>query len=137
MMNACGPVVLFDGTCNLCHGTVRWIVKRDRRGLFRFASLQSSTAESLLRAAGRGPDRPNSVVLLDERGLHTESDAILGILARLDPPWRWLVIGRLIPKFVRDRLYRFVARHRYRWFGQREECPVPSPELRARFLDSG
>lgn len=133
-----GPVILFDGVCNLCNGAVQWLIERDPEAHFRFAALQSAAAASLLRTrlpedwAGSLPD---SIVLVDEAGVHVESDAALRIARLLPRPHRWLSWSRVLPRFFRDPVYRFVARNRYRWFGERDACMVPTPELRERFLD--
>ena len=130
------PVVLFDGVCNLCNASVRFILARDRRQVFRFAALQSRAARRALETAGAGPAGLDSVVLVDDRGVHTQSEAVLRIAARLGLPWSLLAAGRVLPRGVRDAIYASVARHRYRWFGRRDACPRPTPALRARFLDA-
>lgn len=130
------PVVLFDGVCNLCNGAVGWILERDRRGVFRFASLRSAAARRLLDAASAPAALPDSIVLVDESGVHTRSAAVLRIARRLGFPWSLAVLASLIPRPGRDALYDAVARRRYRWFGRREACLVPTPERRARFLDA-
>lgn len=128
--------MLFDGVCNLCNGAVVWILERDRRGVFRFASLQSAAARRLLEAAPAPAERPDSIVLVDEAGVHTRSAAVLRIARRLGFPWSLAALARLIPRPGRDALYDAVARRRYRWFGKREACLIPTPERRARFLDA-
>jgi predicted DCC family thiol-disulfide oxidoreductase YuxK len=119
------PVILFDGECNLCHASVNWVIAHDPQAIFRFASLQSYAAGGL----------PNSVVLIDEEGVHTHSTAALRIARRLGFPYSLLAVFTPVPKFLRDAVYNFVAAHRYRWFGRRESCLLPTPELAARFLD--
>ncbi len=134
------PLVLFDGVCNLCNASVRWIIRRDRDAQFRFASLQSQAAAAAIAAAG-GPagagEQPDSIVLIDEAGVHTRSDAALRIARRLPPPYSLLAVGRFVPRPIRDAVYRVIARYRYRWFGRLEACAVPDPELASRFLDAG
>ncbi len=128
------PIVLFDGVCNLCNGSVQLIIKRDPGARFRFASLQSAVGERLLaelRIDRRGLD---SLIVVEEGRWYKESDAVLRIVRILGGPWRALGIFRLIPRPLRDRAYRIVARNRYRWFGRRETCWLPTPELRSRFL---
>lgn len=133
------PLLLFDGVCNLCNASVAWILERDRRGRFRFASLQSDAARAALAAAGAGAPEalPDSMVLIDATGVHTQSDAVLGVGRHLGFPWSLARLGVAIPRPLRDALYAFVARGRYRWFGKRDTCMVPKPELAARFLDAG
>jgi predicted DCC family thiol-disulfide oxidoreductase YuxK len=128
-----GPVILFDGVCNLCNGAVRFIIRRDRYGRFRFAPLQSKAAESLLRAAGAGP-LPDSMVLIADGRLHTQSGAVLRIARGLGGLWPLAYAFMIVPRPLRDWTYRIVARNRYRWFGRRDSCMMPTPELNARFL---
>lgn len=129
------PLVLFDGVCNLCNGAVQWILRRDRRARFVFASLQSEAAAAALRAAGQSGPLPDSIVLLDGGKVLVRTDAVIGIARRLGFPWSMAVVFLVVPRFVRDPVYAWVARNRYRWFGKRESCMVPTKELRARFLD--
>ncbi len=128
-------VVLFDGVCNLCNGFVRFVVRRDRRGRVRFASLQSDAAAVLLRGTAVDPAALDSIVLVDDDGVHLKSDAVLRVARVLDGAWPAMTAFRLVPRPVRDAAYDLVARNRYRWFGRRDECMVPTPELRRRFLD--
>jgi predicted DCC family thiol-disulfide oxidoreductase YuxK len=129
-------VVLFDGVCNLCNGVVVFIIARDPRGRFRFASLQSDAARRLLGQpdpASSAP--PASVVLVEGDRVFTQSTAALRIARGLGLPWR-LAYGLIaVPRPLRDWLYGVVARHRYRWFGQRDVCMAPTPSMRARFLE--
>jgi predicted DCC family thiol-disulfide oxidoreductase YuxK len=130
------PVVLFDGVCNLCNGAVQFIVDRDPRGTLRFASLQSEPAAELLRAHGKAPPTgdPDSVVLIEDGRVYESSGAALRIARHLRAPWGLLYALVIVPRFLRDAVYRFIARNRYRWFGKSEQCRIPTPELRARFL---
>jgi len=131
------PVILFDGLCNLCAGSVRFVLERDPAGVFDFASLQSEAARRLVAHAGRDAALlPDSLVLVDADGVHLRSEAALRIAARLRRPWPLLAALRILPRALRDAAYDFVARRRYRWFGKRETCLVPSPERRGRFLDA-
>lgn len=131
-----GPILFFDGVCNLCNRAVQFVIRHDRKGKVRFASLQSAAglqARAAIRAQlGRVPD---SLILLDGGKYYTESDAALRLAALLDGPWRALKGLMILPAFLRNALYRFIARHRYNWFGKRKECMVPTPELKARFLE--
>lgn len=146
-MTESAPIVLFDGTCNFCDGAVRFILARERAPVLRFASIQSDAAAELLtRALGAegaralrdgadGSGDPDSMILLDGEAIHLRSAAALRIGRTLRAPWRWLAaLGWLVPAPIRDAVYRWVAKNRYRWFGRRETCAVPTPELRARFL---
>ena len=135
-----GPdLILFDGVCNLCSGVVQRIIALDGAGRFRFAALQSALGQQRLAAHGVLPTAaggPDSVVLLPAvGGILLHSAAALGIMRRLGGGWRILAgLGAVVPPGLRDGLYRWVARHRYRWFGHQAECWLPTPELRARFV---
>lgn len=129
------PIVLFDGVCSLCAGVVRFAIARDPEARFRFAPLQSPLARALLDRHGCDPGALDTVVLVDGDGAHVRSSAALRIAAGLRGPWR--ALGPLllrVPRPLRDAVYRWIARHRYRWFGRRDECLVPAPEIRSRFL---
>ena len=128
------PLVLFDGVCNLCNAAVRFIIPRDPRGLFQFAPL---TSEAAARALASVPlaERPDSVVLIDEGRVFTRSEAALRILRRLAFPWPLAYALILLPRALRDWGYDAIARRRYRWFGRHEQCPIPSPSIRDRFLE--
>lgn len=136
MTEGARPVVLFDGVCNLCNGAVRFIVDRDPAGNFHFASLQSPAGQRLLRERGVTPPEgdPESVLLVEGERVWSRSDAALRVARGLAWPWRWAWVFALVPRVIRDAVYRWVARNRYRWFGKSEECRVPTPELRARFV---
>jgi predicted DCC family thiol-disulfide oxidoreductase YuxK len=126
-------IVFFDGVCNLCNGFVDFLVRRDRWRTLRFASLQGKTSLELL-----GPEAGRelaSVVLYQDGEVLKESDAALRILELLGGPWRAVALFRIFPRFLRDWLYRLIARNRYRLFGKRETCRLPSPDERALFLD--
>ncbi len=129
------PVVLFDGVCNLCNRSVRWILKRDAAGVFRFASLQSESARRLLppRLQNRG-ETPASVYLVDGNEIWEKSDAWFQIVRRLGGPWSALGCLRVLPRGLRDAVYDFIAKRRYRWFGKLDRCPLPDPRYKDRFL---
>lgn len=134
-MSTDGPVIVFDGTCVLCNGWVRFLLRRDRRARFRFAAMQTPPGRALLAGHGLDPDDPASFLLVDGAGAWTDTDAIARVLSDLGPPWRIAAHAlRAVPKRVRDPLYRFVARHRYRLFGRHDRCVLPSPAEAARFL---
>jgi predicted DCC family thiol-disulfide oxidoreductase YuxK len=127
-------LILFDGVCNLCAGAVRFIIKRDPHGVFRFASLQSELGQRQLAEHGIDPSRTDSFVLIEGGIAYTESTAALRVARRLHRAWPVCYAGIVLPRALRDPLYRFIARHRYRWFGKQETCMIPTPELRARFV---
>jgi predicted DCC family thiol-disulfide oxidoreductase YuxK len=128
------PVILFDGVCNLCNGSVDFVIRRDAAAVFRFASLQSEAGRALLRKHGLPDDDLDTMVLVDEAGVHTRSTAALRIVRRLRAPWPLLYACIVLPRPLRDAAYRLVARNRYRWFGRRETCRLPSPSEQGRFL---
>ena len=128
------PIVLFDGVCNLCNATVTFIIRRDRKKIFRFAPLQSPVGESIKVACGFSKDELESVILKVDGKVYKKSDAALQIAKRLDGLWPVFFIFYFIPSFLRDPIYDLVARYRYRWFGKRESCMIPDPDLRSRFL---
>ncbi|MEO6593178.1 MAG: DCC1-like thiol-disulfide oxidoreductase family protein [Planctomycetota bacterium] len=130
------PLVLFDGDCNLCHGAVQFILQRDAKQRFRFASLQSAAGRAALAATGLVGAVPDSIVLVQGGKARVKSGAALAIARGLRLPWPLVSVFWLVPFPLRDWVYDWVARNRYRWFGKRDECWVPTPALRARFLDS-
>lgn len=127
-------VVLFDGVCNLCSASVQFLLRHDRNGVFQFASQQSPVGHALLARHGVHANL-GSIVLIQGEQVFTESDAALRIARQLPWPWRLAWGLRVVPRFLRDGAYRVVARSRYRVFGKREACWLPSPEWRERFLD--
>lgn len=130
------PIVLFDGVCNLCAWAVRFIIGRDPAGRFRFASLQSAAGRELLAHHGLpAPAEPDSVVLIEGGRAYLRSDAALRIARGLRPPWPLVYAAVVVPRPIRDWAYNLIARNRYRWFGRQEACWLPTPALRARFLE--
>ena len=130
-----GAIVLFDGVCNLCNASVRFIVDRDRRGYFSFAPLQSELGRRLLASHGHAGQALDSVVLIERGRLYRSSRAALRIARRLDGLWPLLFALSILPVPIADAVYGWVARNRYRWFGRSQACRLPTPALRARFLD--
>lgn len=127
-------VLLFDGVCNLCNASVQWVLKRDRKGVFKFAALQSEAGQELLRKFGFSPENFDSVVLIAGNRIFTRSDAALETVRRMGGLWSLSAVFKIIPRPIRNALYDWVARNRYRWFGRREECMLPRPEWKERFL---
>jgi len=127
------PVILFDGVCNLCNASILFIIKRDPKGIFKFASLQSEFSKELIG----NDNRTMTTLLLVEKGqVFRESTAALRIARELKGGWKLLYGLIILPAFIRDSVYRLIARNRYHWFGKKDQCMVPTPELRDRFLDS-
>ena len=133
------PIILYDGVCGLCNRLVQFVLKRDQRDYFRFASLQSEFASSLLQEHGRDPrDLDTVYVVIDyaqpaER-LLARSNAILFLLKELGGIWRLATLGKILPLTMRDGIYKLVARNRYRVFGKYDACMLPEPKQRAKFL---
>jgi predicted DCC family thiol-disulfide oxidoreductase YuxK len=134
-------VILFDGVCNLCNRSIQFVIRHDPDAQFQFAPLQSEVAHRLLRSVGDAsevdsrPAIPDSFILLDEGRVFKRSTAALRIVRQLRSPWRLLYALTIVPRPLRDWLYDRIAQNRYRWFGRRDTCMVPTPQLRARFLD--
>ncbi len=128
-------IVLFDGVCNLCNSSVQFIIKRDRKRKFRFASLQGKTGQSLLQQFNLPVNDLNSFILIEDNKAFRQSTAALRVAKDLSGGWKLLYGFIIVPKFIRDAVYNWIARNRYKWYGKREECMVPTAELRERFLD--
>ena len=129
-------VLLFDGVCNLCSGTVQFVIAHDETGYFKFASQQSDAGQALMREHGIAiPEGdPLSLVLVEDGKVYEKSTGALRVARKLSFPFKlgWVFI--VTPRFIRDFVYDVIAKHRYAWFGKKDVCMVPTPELRARFL---
>jgi predicted DCC family thiol-disulfide oxidoreductase YuxK len=128
------PVIVFDGVCNLCNAWVRFVVRHDPAGIFRFAAQQSAVGQGLIENYISGLLDLSSVILIAGDSVYTESTAVLEICVRLGPPWSWFALARIIPVRLRDTCYRFVVRHRYQWFGRTDTCQTPSADVKSRFI---
>ncbi|PHN04621.1 thiol-disulfide oxidoreductase DCC family protein [Flavilitoribacter nigricans] len=128
------PILLFDGVCNLCNTFVQFVIQRDPDAIFRFAPLQSAIGRELSERAGLPPEELNTVVLYDQGKFYTHSDVALQVVRRLPGLWSLLYGLVILPKSLRDATYNWVARNRYRWFGKKASCMVPTPDLKRRFL---
>jgi predicted DCC family thiol-disulfide oxidoreductase YuxK len=128
------PIILFDGVCNLCNSVVQFVIARDPRARFRFAPLQSEAAAARLHQFLAHQSASDSIVLVENDRVYTRSAAALRIARGLRFPWPLAFLFIAVPRPLRDWLYGIVAQHRYHWFGRREACMVPTPELRNRFL---
>lgn len=127
-------IVLFDGVCNLCNGSVQFIIRRDAAGFFQFASLQGGAGQALM-AKYRLEGEMSSIVLIENDRVYLKSDAVLRICRHLKGGWRLLVIFRIVPRPLRNLVYDFIARNRYRWFGKQDTCMLPTPDIKNRFLE--
>jgi predicted DCC family thiol-disulfide oxidoreductase YuxK len=132
--NASSILVLFDGVCNLCNGTVQFIIKRDPQGRFKFASLQSATGRTQLTRFNLNPDVLYSFIVIDGDRMYERSDAALFVAEHLALPWKAFTIFKILPRSFRDACYNLIAKNRYRLFGKQDRCMIPTPELKARFL---
>lgn len=128
------PLILFDGVCNLCNGSVQFIIKRDKDARFRFASLQSEAGKKILEQFQLPVDTFNSFILYEDGKIYTRSTAALRVFSQLKR-WKWVGAFKYVPRFIRDGVYNLIARNRYRWFGKKDECMIPTPELKSRFLE--
>jgi predicted DCC family thiol-disulfide oxidoreductase YuxK len=135
MSSEAGPILLFDGVCNLCNGTVQFVIERDPKATVKFASLQSAFAAQQFQSLGIANDYLDSIVLLEEGKVFVKSTAAIRLSRHLSGLWPVLRLLLIIPRPIRDLVYDWVARNRYRWFGKQETCWIPTPELRARFVD--
>jgi predicted DCC family thiol-disulfide oxidoreductase YuxK len=127
-------IVLFDGVCNLCNGSVQFIIKHDKKGYFRFAALQSDTGQKLLQQAGLPKDYLATFVYIENGKYSTQSTAALKVAKHLSGLWPLLYGLIIIPAPIRNFFYKLVANNRYRWFGKQESCMIPTPELREKFI---
>lgn len=129
-------IILFDGVCNLCNNSVNFIIKHDKKDVFRFASLQSEIGQKLVSERGLDPDELDSIVLI-EPGIayYRKSTAALEISRELSGGYSLLKNFLFLPESLRDVVYDLVANNRYKWFGKQESCMIPTPELKAKFLD--
>ena len=129
------PILLFDGHCNLCNAWVQYVVKRDSSSTIRFASLQSGAGRRLLEEHKIDANYIDSLVLFEEERFSVSSNAALRTLSYLDSWQKHLIFLAVVPRSLRDLVYRFIARNRYMWFGRRKQCMVPTAELSQRFLE--
>ena len=128
-------VILFDGVCNLCNGFVQFVLKRDKKKTFQFASLQSKYGTWLSAHINLPIAKPETIVLFDGQKILTESDAVIKIVTSLSGIWKISIVLTIVPRFMRNWFYRLIARNRYKIFGKRDQCMVPSENTKDRFLD--
>lgn len=128
------PVVIFDGVCNLCNASVDFIIRHDEAGVFKVSANQHETGRKILAEQGVDPHQVDTVFLYENGTLYRRSTAALRIARRLGFPWNLLYGFIIIPSPIRDAVYKVIAQNRYRWFGKKETCRLPTPEERERFL---
>ena len=129
------PILFFDGVCNLCNASVQFVIKRDKKSSLKFASLQSNKAKELLPERLTQEDNLESIVLYQGGQLFEKSTAALMVAKKLTGLWPLLYVFMIVPKFIRDAVYSFIAKNRYKWFGRKDQCMIPSPEMKLRFID--
>ena len=127
-------IILFDGICNLCNGAVTYVIKRDPKDRFRFAALQSDIGQALVAEHGIDTSKVDSIILIENNKVYSKSTAALRIAKYMKGGYPLLYGFMIIPNFIRNWVYDFVARNRYKWYGKKEACMIPTPELKAKFL---
>jgi predicted DCC family thiol-disulfide oxidoreductase YuxK len=128
-------LVMFDGVCNLCNGLIIFLIPRDPKGVFVFTPLQSEPAKKILKENTiLDPNQLESVVVIVNGRVYQKSKAVIQIFRRLSFPWKILVAGDLLPQSITDCIYDFVGKNRYKWFGRKDKCMLPTPDLLSRFL---
>lgn len=128
------PIILFDAECVLCSANAQFVLKHDKLGRFRLASMQGEVGSALYREHGMDPRDPVSLLVIEGDRMRQDSDAVLAIYGALGMPWKLIGLARIVPAALRDPLYRWIARNRYRLFGKRQTCWAPPPEYKDRFL---
>ena len=128
------PIILFDGVCNFCNAGINFIIKQDKRKVFRFAALQSETGQRLLKQHHLSTKEFDSFVLIDNGKVYMKSSAGIKVYGKLPWYWKWTQAAWLAPKVIRNGVYDWIARNRYKWFGKKEACMIPTAEVRSRFL---
>ena len=127
-------IILFDGVCNFCNDVVNKVIENDTKNTFVFASLQSEIGEKIKKHIGLSPDTDSIVLYLPGIAYYTKSDAALQIARQLKGWYPLLTAGKILPKFLRDKIYDYIAKNRYKWYGKKDACMLPTPEVRSRFL---
>jgi len=128
-------LILFDGVCNLCNASVQFIIKRDKKDIFRFTALQSEAGQELIKKYNIDMVKTDSIILYSEtKGIFYKSTAALKIASFLGFPRNIMVVFLIIPPFIRNWVYDYIAKNRYKWYGKRETCMVPTPELQNKFI---
>jgi predicted DCC family thiol-disulfide oxidoreductase YuxK len=134
MPDQAGPIILFDAECVLCSANAQFVLRHDKSARFRLASIQGGAGRTLCREHGLDPNDPTTILVIEEARVRRDSDAVLAIYEGLGRPWRLFSLLRLVPALLRDPVYRWIARNRYRLFGRRTSCWIAPPEYRSRIL---
>lgn len=128
-------IILFDGVCNLCDNTVQFIIKHDKGDVFRFVALQSELGQQIIKYIGLDISKTDSIILYEPgKAYYYKSQAALKIAEKLSGAYQWISLFSIFPKWISDKVYDYIARNRYKWYGKKEECMIPTPELKAKFL---
>ena len=127
-------VILFDGVCNLCNSSVMFVIDHDKDGVFQFAAIQSEIGATLIAKFGVDTSKTDSILLIDQDKIYAKSTAALKIARQLSGGYPLLYICIIIPNFIRNWVYDLIAKHRYKWFGKKDACMIPTPELKNKFL---
>lgn len=129
-----GPIIVFDGMCVLCSANAQFVLTHDKVERFRLAAMQGEVGMSLFKRHGIDPNDPDTIIVVDGERVWRDSDAVLAIYSGLDWPWRAATVLKIVPRFVRDPIYRFIASNRYKFFGKRDTCWLPTPDQARRVL---
>lgn len=130
------PIILFDGVCNFCNDTVNFVIRKDPKSVFKFATLQSSVAQQILKSYNLDNTEMNSFLLIENGNIYSESTAALRVCRRLKGLWPLMYGFIIVPKLFRNGIYNWIAKNRYTWFGKKGVCMIPSPDVKARFLNN-
>ncbi len=128
------PIILFDGVCNFCNSSINFVIKRDKKSIVRFAALQSDAGQQLLKEYSLPTNEFNSFILIEAGAVFTQSTGALKVCKYLTGLWPLFYGFIIVPKFIRDGIYNWVAKNRYKWFGKKDQCMLPTPAVSARFL---
>ena len=128
------PVILFDGVCNFCNGVINFLMKQDKKDVFRFAALQSPAGQKLLSLYNLPNENFDSFILIDKGKVYKSSSAGLRLYNKLPWYWKWTQVFWILPPFIRNAVYNYIARNRYRWFGKKDQCMIPTEAMRKKWL---
>jgi predicted DCC family thiol-disulfide oxidoreductase YuxK len=129
------PVILFDGVCNYCNSMVNFIIRHDKKKIFRFTPLQSEAGQKILSQFNLPQKKFDSFMLVENNKIYQRSDAALRLYNLLPWTWKWTQLFWIVPGFIRNGVYNIIAKNRYKWFGKKNACMVPAPDVRERFLN--
>lgn len=129
-------LILFDGVCNLCNNSINYVIKHDKQNIFMFAPLQGKAGQQIIKHYNIDTSKTDSILLYsEEKGLKIKSSAAIAIASKLGFPRSVLTIFLIVPPFIRNWVYDYIAKNRYKWYGKKDACMIPTPELKAKFLE--